>query len=252
MPDKYGKRLVAFIDILGFSALIKSIKPGDSADTLLSKIEAVLTQHVVAPWTQRGDTSARMFSDCICFSAPPTLGGFLLTITRLMNAQTALLQCGLLVRGAITTGRHYESARMIFSEALVRAYNIERTVACYPRIILDTDIVNEFYNPIKGEDKRRILANPFLLRDADGQVFVNYLSLISGPAADGKRERYLEIQRALILKEQVEHAREPSVMAKLAWVVRYHNFISQRLHESRADLVIGSPETQGFEMVLPS
>src|SRR5271156_3287745 len=47
------------------------------------------------------------------------------------------LQKGFPCRGAITSGSLFHHERYIVGPALVRAYQIEQSVAIYPRIILD-------------------------------------------------------------------------------------------------------------------
>jgi hypothetical protein len=228
------------------------VKSEDSAEELITELEKLLADTVSNSWPKEIDFSIKMFSDCICTSAPPNYIGFIPTIATLMSAQSALMRRKILVRGAITTGKHYESPKLIFSDALVRAYRLEQSVALYPRIVVDPALIPSIYGAALADEKTlRVLSNPFLLRDSDGQIFVNYLSLVDDPKINANRESTLKIQRELILQGRQQFAANPSIMVKLAWLERYHNFIVQRMHPVRPDLFVGSHKTHGFEMVTP-
>ncbi|HKO63492.1 MAG TPA: hypothetical protein VJV03_20170, partial [Pyrinomonadaceae bacterium] len=51
-----------------------------------------------------------------------------------------LLKRGILCRGGIARGRMYHADGILFGEALVRAYDLERHVAKMPRIVIDDDV----------------------------------------------------------------------------------------------------------------
>jgi hypothetical protein len=248
---KYTERVVGFVDVLGFSHLVESVKPDDTSDKMLKDIEAALCEDVIGTWNWRQEEddekyTIRMLSDSICTSADPTYRGFLTTIYKLANVQTAMMRRGLLLRGAVTTGRHYESSTLLFSEALVRAYKLEREVAQYPRIIVDAPLVPRFF-----EDKDAVLANQLMLRDADGQVFVHYMSAFC-PLKSYEVERVkndLERQRSLINDGRRDFSTQASAMRKLAWLERYHNYKVQTLGPAFRKFYVGDPQKQGFTLL---
>lgn len=55
-----------------------------------------------------------------------------------------LLKYKILIRGAITFGKLYHNNGVIFGEALVNAYNMEKDKACYPRIIYDEALLKRY------------------------------------------------------------------------------------------------------------
>ncbi|MEW6199130.1 MAG: hypothetical protein AB1601_10790 [Planctomycetota bacterium] len=272
MPDKYIDRVVAFVDILGFSRLIAAADNDRPAVELIDELERVLGEDVAAQWhgplAGHPDAEAlaesegkgkieitnftiKMFSDCICTAAPPNYFGYMWTVLNLANIQKALLKHRILLRGAIALGRHYQSDAVIFSEALVRAYQLESHVAMYPRIILDAPLVSRFVQCLPEGNAREVMMNILLLRDSDNQVFVNYHSLVNDSEINRTRERNLELERKLIVEGRVEHSDDFSIMTKLAWLERYHNFVCQRMASSRPDLLIGSADDHGFQMLIP-
>jgi len=53
----------------------------------------------------------------------------------------SLIDYGFIIRGAITIGDLYHDERIVFGPALNQAYEIESTIANYPRVIVDKRIV---------------------------------------------------------------------------------------------------------------
>lgn len=251
MTTKYAERIVAFVDILGFTQLIERVAADETADALIAELETVLATDVAGIWTENAEFTIRMFSDCICFSAPPTAFGFLTAILNLAAAQKALLQRGILLRGAITVGRHYESASLIFSEALVRAYHLESQVAIHPRIIVDPRLIPRFVEAIPDGKVLDVFMNLILMRDSDNQVFLNYHNLLNDSAKNITREANLERERDIICQSRKLYESNFAIMAKMAWLERYHNYLCLLMAPSRRDLLVGSPEDHGFEMVVP-
>jgi hypothetical protein len=252
---KYAEKVVAFVDVLGFSRLVESVKLDDTSDLILNDLEAALDEDVIGIWNWRqGEDkeqyTIRMFSDSICVSADPTYNGFVTTIYKLAILQTAMMRRGLLLRGAVTTGRHYESSTLVFSEALVRAYKLETDVAQYPRIIVDAPLIPRFFEDVDA-DIANLNTNLLLLRDSDGQVFVHYLT-DSGPQEYYGVDRVrndLERQRSLIDDGRKEFSEEASIMKKLAWLERYHNYKVQTLGSDFREFCVGDPQAQGFSLL---
>jgi hypothetical protein len=56
----------------------------------------------------------------------------------------AFLEQQLFVRGAVAYSRHFQSSHLTYSHALARAYEIESSLAVYPRIVIDENIVRMY------------------------------------------------------------------------------------------------------------
>ena len=92
--------------------------------------------------TEGGDWyPAKLFSDCMCISCDNFGSNLYYMLNELSYLQFSLASQGLFVRGAITYGPHFENDRIIFSEALIRAYELEQK-ANYPRIIISNEIMD--------------------------------------------------------------------------------------------------------------
>jgi hypothetical protein len=118
---------------------------------------------------------------------------------------------GVFLRGGIANGRHFENRRMIFSEALVRAYDLESRVAVYPKILVSPDVY------------KRVRACRYLVReDKDGSRFVDYLEWCRRQhSADG--DHPYDIHRTEILKGLSRNRANRDVRRKYLWTARYHN-----------------------------
>ena len=91
---------------------------------------------------------------------------------------------GLPVRGAVVLGKLYwpeKDENIILGPAMIDAYNLESTVAIYPRIVINEglyeyikDEKNKVYaNPLASE---RLLLKDFIRRDEDGVLFFDILN----------------------------------------------------------------------------
>ena len=150
---KSKKYLVAFIDILGFSKMIDDYYKGKDLSSLPKLQNALkIAKQVSINYTQKYlkqhnlSFTFKQFSDCISISIPIdkktdesiiAVFGILASIVKLYYM--ILLTDGILLRGGISIGGHKEDSNMIFSEALVKAYKIEKDKAVTPRILIDSD-----------------------------------------------------------------------------------------------------------------
>lgn len=133
----YEKRAVAFLDILGFTDLIK--EQGHEAEIL------AIFEHLRfrASQAERASISGRVqftaFSDCIVVSDELQEGFGALRIAGYVGYLALdLLARGFLVRGGLTIGDLYHKDGTVFGPALIGAYALESKTAIYPRIaVLD-------------------------------------------------------------------------------------------------------------------
>ena len=189
----HEKYIVAFLDILGFKSHVKSyLHPKvDSDKEILNKMKSALeeafnTQYIPAFQKTGLIIKYKQFSDCTCFAIPDfdghlkadslTLCGFL---HMLRSFNYSMLRFGLYLRGGLSCGFHYEDENMIFSEGLIKAYELE-SKSVYPRIIIDNELVKRFKELWKHQDTKETLSfygvDKMLVSDWDGVVFMNPFS----------------------------------------------------------------------------
>ncbi|MGB0682753.1 MAG: hypothetical protein ACPGOV_08595 [Magnetovibrionaceae bacterium] len=149
--------LAAFIDLLGFSDMVKSTQTEKELYRAIEKIEFIKAQFTQ---TQKLDTEGEIFhsrrkyfyfSDCIIIDMPDytprteTLGsydammGYLREIA--IGQGTCVLE-GIFLRGGIGKGFTYSSEDVLVSPSMVKAYDAEK-VSCFP-IITFTDEASKY------------------------------------------------------------------------------------------------------------
>jgi hypothetical protein len=102
---------------------------------------------------------------------------FELEIDFLIDTLLKLLERQLLTRGIITIGDSFQSKKVFFGPAIIRAHNLEKDKVIYPRICIDKRISDKiFVNDDTSYDKLK-LAN-MLTEDFDGMFFIDYLKFI--------------------------------------------------------------------------
>ncbi len=175
MPEpEYGQRYCAFIDILGFGALIEKLDVGsaplNALQDLLSKVHnPPPTQGISSP---RADFRAQSISDAVALSAavvPAGLGAIIHSINQLA---VDLLKQGFFIRGALVKDSLYHDDKTVFGRALLRAYSLESTIVRYPRVMVTREVV---------EDIRTIDETTYgqlLRRSEDGPMFIHVLRAI--------------------------------------------------------------------------
>ena len=164
----YEDRHLAFFDILGFSGKVEaSINDENKA----AKILRLLTfLNDASSKFQSVAMSITLFSDTICVSyhKPPNFASFCFGLSLVMTSLLGL-DHGYVVRGAVVRGPLYHKGNVIFGPALVRANDLEKHLAIFPRIIIDPLLELNFTDPDE------IALRP-VYEDHDGLRCVNFLS----------------------------------------------------------------------------
>lgn len=253
-PLSVETRAVAFLDVLGLRELtprlISDAEQLNNLDYLLLFAERMLSGDLgIAK-----NTEIRMFSDCICVStttSPEDLLKFMLTLESL---QLTLANNGVFIRGAVTIGRHFQTPRLIFSEALITAYDLERKVAVFPRIVIDAPIVEALsripsgqWNNTWGSVRRDVEHSVALhVRRNPGEsvAYLHYLadlySVDSGPLfRDYSHDHQRSIERWI---DFAGPSVPPGIRAKQRWLVDYHNSSMRELWRYACEYEIDRPE----------
>ncbi len=165
-PDVYEDRLLAFIDILGFSRLIDaSISDREIAQKLLDLFNGLSK---LFRSFRSDDFAITAFSDTLCISSrnPASIVPF---CCGLSVVATSLLGLSYPVRGAVSRGLLYHREDTIFGPCMVRAYKIESRLAIFPRIVIDPIITHMELTSDEAQ------LEPFYICE-DGLCCVNFLS----------------------------------------------------------------------------
>lgn len=184
---KQRKSLIAYFDILGYKEMIKTNYIPENI--LIGEIERI-TKDVYKTTNfsikDKSKWNVYSFSDnyAIVINYPDE--GFIAEVRQLVWV-LSIIQCqflslyGIIIRGAVVNGMVYTGSKFIYGEGLIRAYEIENSIAIYPRIVIDSKLINEcfqliknmFYKPVnlKGQ-----IYNPELLNELNMlQLFSKFL-----------------------------------------------------------------------------
>ena len=156
--------IVAFVDILGFSAMVKS-----DCEVITEKMKYFeLLKYLNKQVKEIQDCEITQFSDSVIFSLPLSADNCMKLIEVVMNYQYKLLLEGIICRGAISFGKHYKENDFMFSQALIEAYQLESKEAISPRIIVSNNLM-ELY-------ETNDICLSMLCKERDGFYFLDYLS----------------------------------------------------------------------------
>ncbi|BDT70193.1 hypothetical protein os1_43860 [Comamonadaceae bacterium OS-1] len=200
--------IVAFLDVLGFSAMVKHDSEAEE-EKFLPRIISIFEKLADTP--KPAQMSIRMFSDSITITAPLSPENILRTIEVCAELQILCLKQKILLRGGISFGKHFSNESLIFSDALVKAYSIESKIARFPRIVIDPNTLNYAWHDQYTNDELKEGFRKLVVIDRDGANFVHYLNSLG--------EVRIPLQE--LLEEKIPQTE--TVMEKLRWLYDYHN-----------------------------
>lgn len=257
-------KIVAFIDILGFSKIIERYDNGEIPhilDELKSAIDpaAKLVRESIplsegSPffnWKECLDI--RLFSDCLCASAPLEYESYNFIdqlkffYKYIMGFQIVLMEKGFFTRGAVTVGSHYSDENMIFSGGLVEAYKLESSKAVFPRIIASDTLIQ---HSIEFSESHAADLDYMLVRDEEGTAFFNHFNynlidsqftdkmvadIMKSTGIDGIFDETFEekdlrdkeetlVKIKELCKIEIEAAESDSVKSKHIWLTEFIDF----------------------------
>jgi hypothetical protein len=231
----YVDRYRAFIDILGFRGLIGSLNANDNQFValreVLKKVHSPVGQPTVS-WST--DFRAQSISDAVAISTLATDGGLVRLFEVIEDLAVDLLKEGYFIRGALTKGKLYHDDTMVFGEALMRAYELENTVARYPRVMITRDVMADIDEICTGfmADRREEFTRHIEQAD-DGPHFVHVLRTVSAhiqsvqidninkrPEEHESLDEYQRIQD-MIQKRLDEATDNPRHFEKVKWFALY-------------------------------
>lgn len=233
----YEERIVAFIDILGFSSLIKRAETEPSIlDRLLSALHEVRNYTVLGNEMNQPSKGNpvdffynmfRMttFSDCMVLSSKNNLIGLgLITLCSAVICNRLIHQ-GIFTRGAISRGKLLHTDDVVVGAGLVEAYKLESSAAVYPRVLIADCLINDLELLAKqggSIDLRR--------QDFDGLWHIHIfhpklfeLDWVPPNSLFGSlKNQYMAAGRSEI-ESALELNQDPSIRAKIGWLSRYFN-----------------------------
>ena len=230
----YHERYCAFVDILGFGSLVNRLSQREGAFQSLRK----LLSQVHNP--EKGTTKswhtefrAQSISDAVAISTLPNSVGIVELMNATQNLTLELLHLGYFVRGATVKGMLYHDENMVFGEALVRAYQLEREVVRFPRIMVLSNVVEDVLRYC-NQHQLGIEVSKRLRRADDGPWHVHVLRglelLHENPRAAPNPAHhdsiFFEHCRMRIAGRLEQAVDNPRHFEKVKWFVNYWNAIN--------------------------
>jgi hypothetical protein len=241
-PPSYRKAIVTFIDILGFKEIVKT-RPAAEIHEILSELadwSAGDARHI----DDEGDVSipvglagAIAFSDnvvrvCPIDSDEGGHGALFHELLSLVHVQAKLAERGIFLRGGMTVDDVHMSSGMVFGPGLVRAYELESSMAVYPRIVIDPVVIHAlFENPaMRGHDdveEDLEYVDDLVRQGEDGLFFVDYLKACRSELNNPGEGFQLKLREhaAFITEAAANFKQLTSVKQKYLWLARYHNAV---------------------------
>jgi hypothetical protein len=169
---KYETRLIIFLDFLGFRDVVERTKSNISyLHWLLDGIDDL--SHVVYNSGYTRTRQITVFSDSIAISyAALEERDPYWVFTHLCSSLSDLVAEGFLIRGAVTIGDLVHTDKYLVGPAMVRAYELESTVAKYPRVIIDPIFFEKTL--LKRKKRRSYYFRDMLVKDNDKQIYFDY------------------------------------------------------------------------------
>jgi hypothetical protein len=251
--NSYQLRIVAFIDILGFSELIKDSENNQSKldqiqnvlrylkkwesngikdwDINFIEIEEDAQKHGIEYFKINGNTACTCFSDSIVVSVlfdENRINEIISTlIANLSFIGAKLIKSGILVRGGLTFGNllHTDDG-IVLGQALIDAYQLEKKSAKFPRIILSDKLLKKLNYPLLTHCNRYPY-HQYLDRFDDGCVgfhqLIYYQVMQSAPTFSYSFKEELDVIRKVIIAGLDNSFENPDVFQKYKWIKDEYN-----------------------------
>lgn len=212
-------RIVSFVDLLGTKFLMQQVSSKEQAQDAYNKLSAigVLFEECAEECKKNvPDTKYRIISDSYVISVPnepEALDALVFSIGKFQKG--CLLEFKALARGGIAIGKMVVGGKydMMIGKAFVDAHLLEKDIASYPRVVINSDI--------KIKEMSRIAP---ISHDKDGMDYISFLS--------GLSKQELEKARSIILDKKKEKS-DPKCLherQKWEWVQTYIDQVNNK-HE---------------------
>ncbi|OUJ69892.1 hypothetical protein [Hymenobacter crusticola] len=245
-PPTYEKRVVAFIDILGFTNYVKTKSNSatgfaaiyDALKELEEYFKSIGIHHDASSKEFfRDDTQVITVSDCIVISRRiDERGGIYQMLWDCDFATHLLIKRGFLCRGGIAVGDLYHKDNTIFGPAYLNAYNLERTainpVIKFYQELFDVAAAypfpgNEEYGADEAQDIKEY-CKP--VEDEPNAYYLDYFTNYDSRYGGGEGTasiHYEELRKTLVAGLSENKARDSKekikVFDKYAWAARRYN-----------------------------
>lgn len=206
--DPSAQYFVAFIDLLGFSNMVKlDLEAPNGSERFINKLYKIHNDTLTLN-SMGLPLDLVQFSDSVVLATKYDRNTFPQFLNIITKYQYELFCQGILSRGGIAYGKHFYDNGFMFSLGLIEAYKIETSVAKQPRIVISSDLFELLY--LNESDCYSLP----VLKESDGFYFADYL-------AHAKPEE-LQAHSQFINKSLTLY--KPPVREKYLWLDEYFHY----------------------------
>lgn len=207
MEIRLDYHFVLFLDILGYKNIIYRASNGPSTiSNSLNNLHAAFSESKARYGGIEG-YDIKQFSDSVILSAPFDIDNADSFLHEVAVTQRLMLKYGILTRGGVAIGKHFQENDFVASQAVIDAYEIEQSVAKFPRVVVTENFLSLCY------PKKNYSGAP-LSSFIDGAHSVDYLR--DPESVEGARESIISLWASS--SELDWSARE-----KIFWMAEYWN-----------------------------
>ena len=261
----YEDRVLAWVDILGWSALLKEsendpekfpVLLAGAVALRLSKDSQEAGKELAKEFNEKQqglkmtsdyEPEINHFSDTVIWSHPVKNFWVSSLVDQVQHTCCLLLANGYLTRGAIVLGPLFHERGTVFGPAVLEAYRLETNVADTPRILIDESMGNLLPRTTSFEGKTYDNLE-CRTDDFDGRRYLDILG--GGPMRTLKTPDHRRMssgwdEPALLAMAEAKLAgqTDEKVRAKWAWMVKYLREINDE-----TDMTIPIPRSFGQAM----
>lgn len=181
----YERRIVCFIDILGFSNLVKNtVNNGIRGQSNLMNVCGALNKLddfrlTLSEKMKTKDVRTTQFSDSVVISFPwvEEDNSIVAALLWIKHYQVFLImEHGILLRGGFAIGDIIHNEKMIVGPAMIEAYTLESKEAHYPRIIIDSQVIPLFEKAFNRCRKNIHVDSRLVNKDDDDRYYIDYFN----------------------------------------------------------------------------
>jgi hypothetical protein len=240
---RYQTRIVAFVDILGWTSAIQEENSSEFVRALgktLIQLQSVtnhfnsLSTMMPDGMTWPGNPILTQFSDSLLISVDDDEHGRFALQNALQILSSNLIGAGRLIRGGVARGEIFHNGSIVFGPALIEAYKLESKCASSPRVILSQGLGDEW----GGADSTGAL--PWVA-SPDGYLFFNFLPPFMG-CPFHKTPQLWQTHLGPVRKLILETAQDPScpevVFSKYLWLAAYFDKVCGEFPECGVEKVM--------------
>ncbi len=171
---KYETKIVAFLDVLGFKRIVIN-----DDNSILERYYTIIKNQLQNLQNTEGKIESFIVSDSIILITETDISNFTSLLILIAKIQAVLGTQNIWLRGGISIGKiHFDkNSALIVGDGLINAYLLEEKLAIFPRVLIDTKIINH-YNTSK-EGMKNELNCKFNRPKEFENIFLDYIPLLA-------------------------------------------------------------------------